>query len=69
MSRNSGSSDALALRRNEAAQLLGISERYLAELTKRGEIPVVRLGRKCIRYRAADLEDYLAGQQSSRGGS
>ena len=63
MSSNGGSSDAaLALRRSEAARLLGVSEKHLANMK---EIPVIRLGKKCVRYRRADLEAYLKAATGS----
>jgi excisionase family DNA binding protein len=42
-----------------AAELLTIGERSLWRLTKRGDIPAIRLGRS-VRYRVADLEAYIA---------
>lgn len=51
----------LALRPKQAAKALGIGVRLLWELTNRGEIPCVRIGR-CVTYPVALLRDWLAEQ-------
>jgi excisionase family DNA binding protein len=38
----------LLLNAHEAAQLLGISERHLWQLTSRGHVPCLRLGRRTL---------------------
>jgi len=38
----------LALRPREAARALGVSERTLWALTKRGDVPHVRIGRRVL---------------------
>ena len=48
----------LAMRPREAAKALGICERTLYALTKRGEIPVVRSGR-LVRYSVEDLKTWM----------
>jgi excisionase family DNA binding protein len=40
----------------DASGYLGISPRFLADLTRRRVIPSVKLGRRCVRYRLADLD-------------
>ena len=51
--------DALQLLRpNDAARALAISPRKLWEITNRGEIPCVRIGR-AVRYDLADLRDWI----------
>jgi excisionase family DNA binding protein len=52
------------LRPREAARALAISERTLWELTRRGEIPHVRLGR-AVRYRPADLDAWAEARKQS----
>jgi len=56
----------LSLRPREAARALGVSERWLWEKTKTGEIPCLKAGR-CTLYPVAMLEEWLrsraAGQQ------
>lgn len=52
----------LALRPKAAAQMLSISERYLWELTKDGQIPCRRVGngkRQAVLYPMAALEEWL----------
>ena len=45
-----------------AARLLSISERKLWDLTKAGEIPSLKIGKKSVRYRVADLEAWTQKQ-------
>jgi excisionase family DNA binding protein len=54
----------------EAATALAISERTLWELTHRGGLPCVRIGRS-VRYVQADLDAWIAAQRvqhTSSGG-
>lgn len=51
----------LALRPRDAARALGIGERKLWEMTNRGEIPCVRIGR-CVTYPVDLLREWLTGQ-------
>jgi excisionase family DNA binding protein len=53
----------LLLKPREAARALAISERTLWELTKRGKIPHVRIGR-AVRYAPADLEAWIESRKS-----
>ena len=52
----------LLLTPREAAEALSICERTLYGLSKRGQIPAVRIGR-AVRYSVRDLEDWI--QKSS----
>ena len=47
-------SEPILVNAREAARLLGISERSLWTLTKRGEVPHVRIGARLL-YRPASL--------------
>lgn len=49
----------LLLSPREAAKTLSICERTLYALTKRGELPVVRIGR-AVRYSLDDLKAWIA---------
>ena len=49
----------LSVRVREAAEMLGISERLLARLTKNGDVPIVRLGTAVV-YPVAGLKEWLA---------
>ncbi|MDA7978989.1 MAG: helix-turn-helix domain-containing protein [Pirellulales bacterium] len=58
----------LLLDAREAAQALSICERTLRGLVARGELAVVRIGRRCVRYPVEVLERWIA-QQSQNGGA
>lgn len=49
----------------EAAKMLGISERKLFDLTKRGEIPSVKTG-KSVRYRPESLRQWAETRERSK---
>jgi predicted DNA-binding transcriptional regulator AlpA len=48
------------LRARDAARSLAMSERLLWSLTARGEVPCVRISRRCVRYRVDDLSAWAA---------
>jgi excisionase family DNA binding protein len=52
------------LRPREAAALLAISERTLWDLSNRGDLPTVRLGRS-VRYDPGDLATWVARNKSA----
>jgi predicted DNA-binding transcriptional regulator AlpA len=54
------------LRTRDAARSLAISERLLWSLTARGEIPCVRISKRCVRYRVDDLNAWTARCASTR---
>lgn len=56
----------LAMRRPRAAEALDISPRLLAELTREGAIPHIKLTRRVILYHVAALEKWLS-EQGSKG--
>ncbi|MFN9368658.1 MAG: helix-turn-helix domain-containing protein [Planctomycetia bacterium] len=61
----------MALRPREAARALGVSERWLWEQTKAGEIPCTKVGRVTL-YPREMLEEWLrrrAMQQQPEGGA
>lgn len=47
----------------QAAEMLAVSERTLWELTNRGTLPCVRVGRS-VRYDPADLRRWVAANKS-----
>ena len=47
------------LTRPEVAQLLRISAMQVYRLTKQGELPVIRRGRRFTRYKKSDVEAFL----------
>ena len=63
--RTNGGDEPLALRPRAAAEMLGISARFLWDLTQRGDVPCVRLGsgkRRAVLYPVSLLRDWLAAQ-------
>lgn len=56
----------LAFRPREAARALGLSERTLWSLTKKGSIPHVRVGR-AILYSVDGLRDWLTQKNQIEG--
>jgi excisionase family DNA binding protein len=54
----------LLITSKEAAAVLSISERKLFTLTKNGEVPHVRLGRRNVRYSRSSLEQFVQSQLS-----
>lgn len=55
ISSNSLESERLVFTVGEAGQLLGISRAFAYELVARGELPVIRLGRRIVVPKAALL--------------
>lgn len=43
----------------QAAEALSVDASYVGKLIKRGELPQVRVGRKCIRVRRSDLDVFI----------
>ncbi len=58
----SSSYEPLALRTRQAAHTLGISERLLVELTRKGEIPSLTINRARL-YRAEALAEWLKARE------
>jgi excisionase family DNA binding protein len=52
----------ILLKPGEAARALAISPRKLWDLTKRGQIPHLRIGRS-VRYATADLQAWVDSQK------
>ncbi|MCX5650142.1 MAG: helix-turn-helix domain-containing protein [Planctomycetota bacterium] len=50
----------------EAAKILTISPRHLWDLTDRGELPAIKIGRS-VRYAQADIDAFIA-KSRTRGG-
>ncbi len=61
---------ASLLTRREAAEFLGVKENTLAvwACTQRYDLPYVKIGR-LIKYRRADLEQFVLRNMCSAGGS
>jgi len=56
----------LLLKSREAAKLLSVSERTLWNLTQRGELPCVRIGKRGIRYDPKDLSRWLESRKTTK---
>ena len=54
------------LKAKQAAARLTIGSRKLWQLTNRGEIPHVRIGR-CVRYDPSDIEAWIEKQKKKGG--
>ena len=58
MNENQATTERLLLTSRETAAALGICERTLYGLTKRGDLPVVRIGR-AVRYSVDDIVAWI----------
>jgi excisionase family DNA binding protein len=56
--RNVGIAEPLLLSPRQAARALSVCEKTVYNLTKRGELPVVRVGR-AVRYSLEDLRAWI----------
>jgi excisionase family DNA binding protein len=50
----------------EVAKLLAVSRERVWSMSRRGEIPTVRIGAREVRYRPEDIEQWIARRTSSR---
>ena len=48
-----------ALKAGQAAEYLGISRRYLHDLTQQGRIPYHKIGTRCFCFSCTDLDHFL----------
>jgi len=48
------------LKVQEVAEILGISKSYAFQLVSRGLIPSIRLGKKAVRVRPIDVENFIS---------
>ncbi len=55
----------LLLTARQAATLLNLSERTLYRLTAGGDIPVVKIGPRGVRYDVGDLKSWIARAKNS----
>jgi excisionase family DNA binding protein len=51
---------------DEVAAVLGVPRTFVYALSRRGELPTVRIGERYVRYRAQALERWIVGQESTR---
>lgn len=57
---------ATLLTRRQVAETLAISLRTVDELIRTGDLPVVRLGGKSVRFRPAALQLFIEASESRR---
>ena len=62
---NTTTIEAMLITARQAAAALGICERTLYELTRRGEIPVLRFGKRNVRYDVADLRGWIEREKQA----
>ncbi len=55
------------LQMRDAAALLGICERKLWSLANAGEVPSIRIGRRCVRFDPLDLEEFIRRHKTTGG--
>ena len=55
-SKSESNAEVRFYRRFDAAKSLSVSERCLSNWTRRGIIPVIRVGKRCVLYSRADLD-------------
>ena len=51
---------------DDVAGLLGVPRTFVYALSRRGELPTVRVGERYVRYRAQTVQDWIAGCESTR---
>lgn len=49
------------MRIDEAAEFLGVSKGVLYHWVSEGRVPVIRISKRCIRFRRSQLEKWLDG--------
>jgi len=54
-----GNSPSRLLKIRDASAFLALSERKFSDLVRDGRIPVVKIGRGCLRYDVSDLEEFI----------
>lgn len=50
----------------QAAELLGVSDRTVWSLVKKGELPAVRLAGRTVRIDRRDLDQFIADRKDER---
>jgi excisionase family DNA binding protein len=51
---------------DDVAGLLGVPPTFVYALSRRGVLPTVRIGERYVRYRAQAIQEWIAGQESTR---
>jgi len=64
-SRKVSPSDDRLLTAATVAKVLGVSKERVYELSREGDLPTVRLGKRTLRWRRAALDAWVEGRESS----
>ena len=56
--------ESLVVGVNEAAKMLGVCSKTVSNLTKRGELPVIRIA-GCVRYSREDLIEFVRSKRET----
>jgi len=48
----------------ETARVCGVSPKTVFAWTRSGELPAIRLGKRCVRYRPCDLDAFIASKRA-----
>ena len=51
---------------DQVALVLGVPRAFVYALSRRGELPTVRVGQRYVRYRAHTIEEWIAGQETTQ---
>ncbi len=51
---------------DDVAVLLGVPRTFVYALARRGDLPTVRVGGRYVRFRAQAIQEWIAGQESTR---
>lgn len=51
---------------DDVAVLLGVPRTFVYALARRGDLPTVRVGGRYVRFRAQSIQEWIAGQESTR---
>jgi excisionase family DNA binding protein len=59
--------EQLLLNPEQTAETLSVSEAYIRKLIRANELPVIRLGRKCVRIRFGELKAWIDSKAEPAG--
>jgi excisionase family DNA binding protein len=51
---------------DDVAALLGVPRTFVYALSRRGELPTVRVGERYLRYRSQSVQQWIAGHETTR---
>ncbi len=50
---------------DQVAIVLGVPRAFVYALSRRGELPTVRVGQRYVRYRAQTVQEWIASQETT----